>query len=407
MKYSGDIKQGFSQQQTKKNNTTLLFNLIRKHTPVSRVQLAKMTGLSATTVSFLVLELIESGLVYEEHDENIETMGRKPKYLYVRGEGMYFFVVDLFNRSFLCSLYDLNIEKVETYKVLGDTAGDFDILDTMLQMLESRNIEKGLVGGVSVIYPGPVLKDHSNVLASSTELSIRPDVIERNFNRMRAVFGDVLLRVDNDSSIFAYAEHILGDSKRNVRQMTIEYSEGIGAALVFTNDEAECEYYFPVEIGHIITEPGGPLCKCGNRGCFEAACNVIRIIEDVNAKAGLSLPAEDIFDSEANKDSIRAIRQYLEDGNKLVTEALSGMAAKISRWLFGVVSADQPDHIYLCGSVMLFGDRFLEMINKELSQYTLMNEDNSMTVKYSGVDNEGKRRGAAYMMLRGIYSFET
>jgi len=406
MRSSNNTNQGFSQQQTKKNNTTLLFNLIRKRTPVSRIQLARITGLSATTVSFLVSELIENGLIYEEHDESIEGMGRKPKFLYVRGEGEYFFVIDLFRRSFFCSLYDLNIEKVDSCKVPADTSGDFDILDAMLQILDSHKIDKNLVGGVSVVYPGPVLKDHSNVLASTTELFISPDVMERNFTRMRAVFGDMPIRVDNDSSIFAFAEHIFGDRKKNVRQMTIEYSEGIGSALILTNNDAECEFYFPVEIGHIITEVGGPVCKCGNQGCFEAACNIIKIIGSVNEKAGLSLPTEDGFDSEINKDSMRAIGQLLDEGSKPVTEALNEAVEKITRWLVGIISADQPDYIYLCGGIVLLGEKFLDMINAELKKYTIMNQDNSMTVKHSIVDHEIKRKGAAVMILNEVYSFE-
>ena len=400
------MKHGFSQQQTKKNNTILLFNLIRKHTPVSRVQLAKMTGLSATTVSQLVFELMESGLVYEEHDESIEAMGRKPKYLYVRGEGQYFFVIDLLSKSFLCSLYNLNIEKVETYKVLVDTSEYFDILDTMLQMLGSHHINKALVGGVAIIYPGPVRKDHSNVLTSSSGLIVHPDVIEKNLNMIHGAFGDVLIRIENDSSIFAYAEYILGSKRKNVRQMTIEYSEGIGSALVLTNADSECEYFFPVEIGHIITEVGGTQCKCGNHGCFEASCSIQRIIENVNKRAGLDFLMEESFDSETNKESINKIGKLLDEGNNLVTEALREIAEKIGRWLVSVINADQPDYMYLCGSVMLLGQKFLDMINEELKRYKLMNEDNNMVVRYSNVDNEAKRKGAAYLILSQIYSFD-
>ena len=171
-----------------------------------------------------------------------------------------------------------------------------------------------------------------------------------------------------------------------------------------TNDDSECEYCFPIEVGHIITEPQGVLCKCGNHGCFEAMYNIIRIIESVNDKAGLELPSEDEFDSETNKESMRVIARFLDEGNKLVTDTIQGLADEIIRWLVGIVSADQPDQIYLCGSATLLGKKFLDMINSKLQQYTLLNDENNMTVHYSCVGNEEKRKGAVYMLLDEIYA---
>ncbi|MEI6101339.1 MAG: hypothetical protein WCP73_05815, partial [Eubacteriales bacterium] len=106
------VKTGFSQQQTKRNNTMLLFNLIRKNSPISRIMMADATGLSATTVSLQIEDLIANNLVREIGEPEASARGRRPIMLEVNGTGGYFVLVEMTNTGLICHLYDLRYQHI-------------------------------------------------------------------------------------------------------------------------------------------------------------------------------------------------------------------------------------------------------------------------------------------------------
>ena len=107
------VKSGFSQQNTKHGNTMLLFNLIRKNSPLSRIMLSDMTGLSATTVSMLVEDLMLNELVMEIGTVDSNLRGRRPIMLQLNRDGGYVGVVEVINTGLNCYLYNLVCECVD------------------------------------------------------------------------------------------------------------------------------------------------------------------------------------------------------------------------------------------------------------------------------------------------------
>ncbi|MEK7857236.1 MAG: MarR family transcriptional regulator, partial [Acidobacteriota bacterium] len=88
-------------------NQTVLLHLIRERQPISRVQIANITGLRPGTISTIVNRLIRKGVIYEGA-EGPSSGGRKPTYLYINGENAYVLAIDLGVRETVYAVSDFN-----------------------------------------------------------------------------------------------------------------------------------------------------------------------------------------------------------------------------------------------------------------------------------------------------------
>jgi glucokinase len=75
--------------------------------------------------------------------------------------------------------------------------------------------------------------------------------------------------VDNDASVAGWGEFRLGAGRGSSHMLLVTVGTGIGGAIVAGGRPFRGAYGFAAEIGHIIVEPGGPRCGCGNEGCWE------------------------------------------------------------------------------------------------------------------------------------------
>ncbi|HHY23168.1 MAG TPA: winged helix-turn-helix transcriptional regulator, partial [Clostridiaceae bacterium] len=137
-------KQAANQQLVKETNLTLIFNLINRYEPVSRAELAHITGLSPTTVSALAEELIENDIVVETGEGVTTTSGRKPIMLEVNPEGAYVASIEMIAEGFIFYLYNLKCNEVTGKKIeVSDysTIGR-EIVHTLEKELISSNIDE-------------------------------------------------------------------------------------------------------------------------------------------------------------------------------------------------------------------------------------------------------------------------
>ncbi len=77
------------------------------------------------------------------------------------------------------------------------------------------------------------------------------------------------VRVDNDATCAAWAEHIAGAARGVADVVCVTLGTGIGAGLVADDELVRGANGFAGEAGHMVVDPRGPLCPCGQRGCWE------------------------------------------------------------------------------------------------------------------------------------------
>ena len=178
--------------------------------------------------------------------------------------------------------------------------------------------------------------------------------------RMRDSLG-LPCQVDNDANAAAYGEYRFGAGRGYRHMLLVAVGTGIGGGIVSDGRLFRGAHGFAAEIGHIIVEPDGPLCGCGNRGCWEQVA-AGRAIDRMGKQAA------------REHDSIlRSLAGGDPEGvtGRLVTEAAGrddaiarGIFAEVGRRLgqgiAGLVNVLDPQVVVVGGGAMEAGGLLLD-----------------------------------------------
>jgi predicted NBD/HSP70 family sugar kinase len=398
------VKTGFSQQQTKRNNTILLFNLIRKNSPISRIMLAEATGLSATTVSMLIEDLIANNLVRELGEAEPIARGRRPIMLEVNATGGYFIVVEMINTGLICHLFDLKNRHLDfmQYRISGDLKPNVTS-DFIGQMLYKKGIPPSMLMGINVIYPG-IVDRAAKKMVYSVIVPTRDLLNESEMKQLQDLYPNAVFMLNNYSSVSAYGEYIINDYDYNRSLVAVNIFEAVGAGAIFVNEKGEKTVDFSIELGHMMMDRNGPVCKCGNRGCLEALVGICALFKRVEQATGINLDYTDEFNHSQNVEAMKKVKDMADSGNEDVIRILDEAAEWIALALTNMNNIIDPGYIFIGGTIRYLGENFLNMIRAKMKKLNLKHTDFPNIINYSHLDGEERLRGCIAMMMDDIFA---
>jgi N-acetylglucosamine repressor len=246
-------------------NRQIVLNYVRELGPLSRADIARETALQRSTISLIVDELREDGLVEEVSGES--TGGRPPSLLSLRAAHAVAIGVDL--------------GTVKTVMASGDLAGrvleqeefstDADITKTLQKIVEcaQRLIRKnpGTIEGIGISVPGVVDPETGDLFVPY--FNWRNEPIAETLTRATSL----PVSIDNDANAAALAELWFGRPEiREVRDfILVLVEEGVGTGIVFDGQTYRGEGGTAGEFGHMTIGSGAPVaCAVGSRECWEA-----------------------------------------------------------------------------------------------------------------------------------------
>lgn len=187
-------------------------------------------------------------------------------------------------------------------------------------------------------------------------------------------FTDLPVFVANDVSLTAFGEFMYGagqsDSSRNL--VCISIGTGIGGGLVLDGELYLGTHGLAAEIGHLIVEPGGAPCGCGQRGCLEqyaSARGMIRIC--LETFRSYESPLADLAAESPDKITAETLFRFRREGDALAA-AITGRAAQmLARGIGHTINLLSPDSVVLCGGVMHSADLLVPEVLTHLEENSL------------------------------------
>jgi predicted NBD/HSP70 family sugar kinase len=238
----------------------------------SRAEIARSTGLSPATVSTLVGQLVEAGLVVDapQRLSRRSQGGRPPALITLDPAAGVAIGIDFGKRHLAVAVSDLSHEILaerwrtmhEDYDARAGMDGAVKLVD---EALARSGTEPDRVLGVGLGLPGPIHRSTGTV-GSSAILPGWTDV------RIAEVMSERLalpVHVDNDANLGALAELHWGAGQGASTLVYLKMATGIGAGLVIGGRLFHGAGGTAGEIGHTTVDEAGPICRCGNRGCLE------------------------------------------------------------------------------------------------------------------------------------------
>lgn len=383
---------------------------------LSRVQLAKRTGLSNTTITNLVAELMEQGIIVEECEAARDKTGLRPvgrPRTGIRLEPNARFVVGVHIgigtfRVALTNLRDEIIDyRVHEFDVKHPAR---DVLEQIVSAVEALIDESGVARerllGVGVGASGLVdFQAGVNILATNLgwhHVSLR-DILQAQLG--------LPVVVDNNVRTMAIVETYFG-AGRNSSSLVFVYGRmGVGAGLTFNGEVYRGNAMGAGEIGHIImTLCNGELCHCGNRGCLETLVSetvILRRAADIAAQNPDGILAQTMR-AHANEPRIEQVFMAGRQGDLAVQGMLAEVGQYLGLALVNVVNLFNPELILLGGIFCQGQDFFLEPAIETVRKLSFGGMGQKVNIQPTGFGwKAGVLGAAALALVNFFYQVET
>ena len=254
-------------------------------------------------------------------------------------------------------LVDVGLGKILDRRLVETPAADAEataraIVAVARELMAGRDAVRALgVGAAGMVDRGGVMR-------------YAPNVAWRDFPLAERVAGAVGLPtlVENDANVAAWGEFRFGAGRGSSDMLLVTVGTGIGGGIVLGGKLFRGAHGFAAEIGHIIVEPGGPRCGCGNLGCWEQVASG-RAIGRLGREAAMEHP-ESLMVVVAGGDPERVtgveVTLAAERGDRVAVRILGEVGRRLGEGIAGLVNVLDPDLVVVGGGAIAAGELLLQ-----------------------------------------------
>ena len=370
-----------SSEHARDINRDIVLEIIRSQQPVARADLARCSGLQPSTISAIVEQLIKEKWV-SEGAVSRRPRGR-PSTLLSLNDSMVILVADVRPNQAIVALVDLNGRFLarEAVPLVSDPQRSVNKIVACMQAMRATHGNRSFEG-IGISMPGRVDPD-------SQRLILAPNLKWGDYDIKGVIEEKMNLQVElaNAANACLLAELWSGrlDGIRNAVLITI--SEGVGGAILANGQIITSRSGLAGEFGHCPIDPTGPVCGCGQRGCWE-----------VFASSTAALRYYSELRPEMQAVGIQDLLRMADEGDTSAIEAITCQAFHIGRGLRLVTSALSPEVILITGDITTSWARFAPVIRKQLEENMLAGPAPVLDITKDG--ELSRLRGAAAVVLQ-------
>ncbi|MER5479652.1 ROK family transcriptional regulator [Streptomyces sp. NPDC002734] len=376
-----------SQSSLHRANLERVVRAVRLAGSLTQAEIARTTGLSAATVSNIVRELKDAGMV---EVTPTSAGGRRARSVSLSGDAGIVVGIDFGHSHLRVALGNLahQVLAEETEPLDVDVSADqgFDRAEQLVRRLaESVGADRGKIAGVGLGVPGPI-DLQSGTLGSTAILpgwrGTRPA------EELESRLG-VPVHVDNDANLGALGELTWG-SGRGVRDLAyIKVASGVGAGLVIDGKIYRGPGGTAGEIGHITLDESGPVCRCGNRGCLETFTAARYVLPLLQPTHGPELTMESMV--RLAKEGDPGCRRVIGDIGRHVGSGVANLCNLLN-----------PGRIVIGGDLAEAGELMLGPIRESVGRYAIPSAARQLSVVPGGLGGRAEVLGALALALNEV-----
>lgn len=389
-------RQPFGAAQVRSQNSTLLLRLLWAEQEISRADLARRTGLSRSTISAIVADLLDTGLVREARTGESRG-GRKPILLAFDYDAYSIVGIDVGATHVSVAVTNLRGEvraaRSKLHAVRADPAGTLALARELVdEALEQLDVERDQLLGIGVSAPSPVDPTHpGKLLPLILPKWADVDVVAE----LGATYG-VPVFLDNDANLGALAEVWWGGHPPNTDLAYIKIGLGVGAGLIVDGRIHRGRHGTAGEMGHTALDPSGPRCVCGLNGCINTLIGTKNLLHRVKSQL-------DRFPDSLLRRRRRVTLDHLVDAaladDPLAIEVLGYAGRILGIGVANLLNLLAPEVVVLGGSVTRVGDKLVAPLEATVSGMSLAREEGQVRIEISALGEHGIALGAATLAL--------
>jgi predicted NBD/HSP70 family sugar kinase len=250
-------------------NRRILLSIVSDRQPISRAEIAKISGLNKATISTITSELLKDSCIIEEGFGRTTPIGGKPPTpLRLNSSRFGLFGVDIRTDETILALSDFNNRIVArvSYETGSDAPAFLSRLGKEIRKLRAKHDSFIEFPGIGVSLPG-LVDNHRGKFLISVVLPWRDVPV---VNLLEKSTGLPVI-IDNSARCSALAEIWHGKAQyAHVRNLLyVSVSTGLACGVVIDGGLYRGGNNTAGQFGHIPIDLSGSECRCGQRGCWD------------------------------------------------------------------------------------------------------------------------------------------
>ncbi|VBB07009.1 Hypothetical protein LUCI_2253 [Lucifera butyrica] len=381
-------------------NEALIVNTVRRRGPISRVDIAKLTGLTAPTVTNISGKLIDAGII-STYMIGEYSGGRRPVLLKANPEVANLVIADVRSKEIIGYVVNAGLE---VKKQVSQNTQHLE-KDEVLAILEDiirqccSSAEGQSASAIGITVRGPVRSTEGLSLFSPTtgwrNVPLK-FIMEERFH--------LPVVVENDMRAMALGLYYYGPYREVKNAIFMGVGGGIGSGIILNGELYRGLGDSAGEIGHSVVDIDGPLCSCGNYGCLEAMASETALVYFMvkAVKEGRSSLVSSIV--EGNIEAIRAEHIYTaaEEGDALAARMLRHVARYLGFGVTNVINIFNPELVIIGGGIVRARRFVEEAMLQVIRERALESCFSNVRLEFSSVGREAVLKGIVDLVMQNI-----
>jgi predicted NBD/HSP70 family sugar kinase len=381
----------------REGNRKRVIDALRERGVASRAELARITDLSRSTVSTIVADLLDSGLANERDGalDGAVHAGRPPVMVALNSKAGLALGIDFGHRHLRVAVSDLS------HTVLAETWRELDVdhsadegLDTAAafvdDVLAEASVDRNRVIGVGMGLPAPIDRATGAVQASS----ILPGWVGVDAAAEASRRLGLPVEVENDANLGALAELVWGAGRGRSDLAYLKISSGIGAGLISGGRLQHGVGGTAGEIGHTVLADGGPVCRCGNRGCLETLASTRSIAQLLSSSRGEAISTRRLLELSAAGDA--AAQRLIGDAGRAIGVAVANLCNLLN-----------PECVIVGGDLSAAGEVLLDPLREAARRNAIPSAGDTLEVTAGVLGERAELLGALALVMHESERFAT
>lgn len=376
----------------KLSNRRLILNIVRKK-PVSRAELARITGLTRAAVTLIVDELIKDGILIETGTAEAD-YGRKPVLLDLDSHSFYAVGVSIARDG--CNIGIMDVKGVMLEKRSVNLNYPFDayvniktIIEDVKKIIKDSALPCERFLGIGISTPGPV-DINTGAILNPPNFDIWHNVnivqeFKKNFH-----FNIFL---ENNSTSLALAEKNYGRGAEFRSFMLMVVDTGIGAGIIINDNIYRGVGGFGSEVGHTSIDINGKSCSCGNKGCLEVYASIPSVLENIQR-----------YDK--NITTWNEVVDMSLAGDEVCRKAIESEALYLSAGIVNAMNILELEAVILTGDIKYRPEMILDLIRKNVGSSAITRYIHRLHIMNSSIVEDSEVISAASVIFEKYFRGE-
>ena len=388
-----------SSKDIRNESRFMVLRTVYAHHTVTRAEISAETGLSPATVTTLVGELVEEGVLREAGQ--VSSQGGRPTATFQANPSRgALLAVDVAETYVRVDLFDISLARLDQERVeLAPGAPSIDTVAEHIRVctdaLLGRHPElDGEVLGAGISLPGQVDPVRGvDVFAPNWDWHEVPlmDALEQ------AV--PVPIRIDNPLMALATGELWFGAGRHFRHFVAVNLGTGVGAGIIVDGQLLRGRGNSAGEWGHTTLMWGGRRCRCGRTGCIEAYVGV----EGIRATLAEISPEHELLEVTHHRDFIERLMRAEAAGDAQAQQVLLRTGDHLAAGIGNLVNLLNPEHVSVLGWITRYaGSELHDRVRDRIAQECLPGPSSTLSIEFTEADGEGVSLGMAVLALEGV-----